>query len=379
LYSENEIVDELVGKRKRDTSNFSYPAKFPPEVERKPLVSPSLLVDDITGEASSDAGSTTTPDSVAVYGKSASTTASSDQNPQKKGKKNPRKSNTSKSSVLHATITVIGPKIPAGDIRLSMMNIWIGGFNSCDPEIMSQYLAKYCVPDCLCMYKFVGTSNPHGPDNIELMGREAILSFWETTFKTCPDIVMNSFETKVRLSSTTGYCYSSCNFIFQCTKLQSWSVDNDYHFIAYNDAANASARMSSPVAVVSPSLLPLPPAVSFFPALGKEVTDEPSIVSSNVVCVQVPKSNPLDTRDDKLSESLLAVSLTNQAFGNDLPFPLVSSALINKAASDQQPTAITIGPAFEEPQKVIFVGTYTIYMNPDKKVYKMEIIHSIKQ
>jgi hypothetical protein len=316
------------------------------------------------GETSSDAGSTTTPDSVAVYSKVAVTTTHINRSNAKKVKKHIKKSTTSKSTLSSSsrpTITIIGPKLPTGDIRLNMMNIWIRGFNSCDAELMSKNLVKYCVPDLLCLYKFVGKSNPHGPDNIELMGREAVLSFWETTFQTCPDFVMKAFETKTRLSATTGYCYSSCNCIFHCTKLQSWSVDNDYHFIAYNDPSGAI--VSQPV-----------------PSSEKEVVDVASINSSNVLCVQVPKTNPVDTTEDKLSESLLAVSLTKEAFGSEFPLPLASPKLINKVVSNQQPpTPITIGHSFTEPQKVIFIGTLTIYMNPDKKVYKMEVIHSLKE
>jgi hypothetical protein len=380
-YSENEIVDLVVGKRKRDSASFVDPSERSTDIERNTPVSAQIAAEDSScGETSSDAGSTTTPDSVALYSKSASTVSSTD-HIQKKGKKSSKKASTfSISSSSQPTITAAGPKLLSNDIRLNMMNIWITGFNSCDAELMAKNLAKYCVPDCLCLYKFVGTSNPHGPDNIELMGREAILSFWETTFKTCPDFVMKAFEIKFRLSSTTGYCYSSCNCIFHCTKLQSWSFDSDYHFIAYNDASSANARDSPSTDSTSSSILPPLPVVSFFPTSANEATsDEPSINSSNVLCLHVPKSNPTDTSGDKLSESLLAISITKEAFGSELPVPLVSPTLINKAASNQAPTRITVGPSFAEPQKVIFIGTLTIYMNPDKKVYKMEVIHSLKQ
>jgi hypothetical protein len=384
FYSENEIVDQVVGKRKRDSASFADLSERSTDVERNPVSARIAAEDNNSGETSSDAGSTTTPDSTALYSKASSTTAVTDHT-QKKEKKSTKKAKAfSISSSSQPTVTASGPKLLSNDIRLNMMNIWITGFNSCDAELMAKNLAKYCVPDCLCLYKFVGTSNPHGPDNIELMGREAILSFWETTFKTCPDFVMKAFEIKFRLSSTTGYCYSSCNCIFHCTKLQSWSVDSDFHFIAYNDASSANARdspsadrtSSSP----SSSLLPPLPVVSFFPTSANEATsDEPSINSSNVLCLQVPRTNIIDTSGDKLSESLLAVSITKEAFGSELPVPLVSPTLISKAASDQSPTRMTVGPSYTEPQKVIFIGTLTIYMNPDKKVYKMEVIHSLKQ
>jgi hypothetical protein len=214
-------------------------------------------------------------------------------------------------------------KIPLKDIRRNYPHIFARAFNACEKEILRYCLTKYCMPDCLLVYKYVGPpSKWTGSDYLEIHGVDAILKFWEVFFLAFPDSIFEIEESKLRVLPT-GSCSSVSKFIYFGTKVYQLSVDNEANAVIYKQPADA---LSAPLAMQG--AMPAVPPVEG---------------SSRIVSMpREPSSNP-------------------------------------SAASSAVPQDFGLAHSLEKPEVMIIIGTFSLFVNPEKQIYKIEFVHSLKQ
>lgn len=255
------------------------------------------------------------------------------------------------------------PRIPLKDIRRNYPFIFARAYNTCDREILSHCLYKYCVLDCQCIYKYIGiTTSNYGADNIQIIGIEAILQFWDVFFTSVPDALFEIEENKLRVLAN-GCCASVSKFIFYGTKLFRLSVDSEHKAVLYKQPTSAPASSSSnPAAAGNQS--PMMDEFGPLPIEGK-------IVQTS----QISKSE-LNLAEQTLSKSLHDSSLISFKYDeNPSELPPVHTEVDLSAPT----TDFGLAETLQSPQAIILIGTFTLFINPEKRIYKFEFIHSMKQ
>lgn len=334
--SENEIINRLVGKRKRDTFEDMNVASLPIVEELLSSHDHSSTTGDSQEEGSPSVRSRKSLDSFPDRSSSPAIPCLMPIKEANSGVKKRVKREGGKPAKV---------RIPLKDIRRNFVYIFARAFNTCDREILAHCLNKYCIPECVCTYKYVGITSPYGPDNVQIMGIEAISEFWEVLFLSMPDSVMEIQENKIRVLQN-GSCASVSKFIFSATKVYKMSVDNDSHAVIYK-----------------------------LPSVNPEITDDASVNSSHsnddskIVVQNVLKKDVHLPSEPNLEKSVNSLNLNEGAQPNAFNTNELQSGTAN---------SFGLGESLEKPQVLIIIGTFTIFVNPDKKIYKFEFVHSIK-
>lgn len=214
-------------------------------------------------------------------------------------------------------------RIPDDDIRRRLAPIFADAYNKCDASLFDQLLVKYSIPDCVVVYKYAGGNNPYGVNYAEIIGREAVVAFWDTLFCSIPDAIFELHETKIRLLST-DFCSIGCKFVFTGTKLFRMSTD-DLEAVKYSRDGKKTAIESACKAL------------------------NQSEASASTTSSTSPVPVPVDVSVDSQSEAAV------------------------------KPKDVTLGPTLDQSIDVTLIGTLTFFVNPEKQIYKFEFIHCVKQ
>ena len=234
------------------------------------------------------------------------------------------------------------------DPRRDYISIFTRAFNTYDMDILEHCVKKYCTPDCVCSYNYVGVRFPYGCENIHVMGIEAMLKFWEALCISQPDGIFRTEEHKFRTLSN-GSCVCISKYIYHCTKIF-WKSTDEFHksiiFKKHEDHEDQDAQVIRPWSVSNT-----------FP-------ESPNIVSSSI-----PKTNnnvPLYPLKSPASSSI--------RYGEQqYEFPN-----IHLPDEETHQRDFGLGETLEPPVRLIFIGTFTLFINSQGKIYKFEFLHSLK-
>lgn len=124
-------------------------------------------------------------------------------------------------------------KIPKDDIRRRYPGLFRDAFNSCDKAVFHKMLLTHCLTGCSASYKYVGTANPFSnSDHTEVIGLEAVSTFWEAVFVAIPDSLFDIVETKFRLLPNKQTSIV-CKFLYSGTKVYKLATD-DVNSLVYS-------------------------------------------------------------------------------------------------------------------------------------------------
>ena len=237
------------------------------------------------------------------------------------------------------------PKIPMGDIRREYGFLWSRAMNTCDKDILGMCLDKYCTADVTCSYKYVGVRFPYGCEDINIVGKEALLKFWEIIILSAPDGVFQIQENKFRVLSN-GACANISKYVYNCTKIFWMSIDEAEKTVLYKKDGDSSKKEVS----------------SFFEQ------DEANILSASVPKTPLNANvTPASVMGKKPGLSAYRYSAQQHAVPN------FSTQKIQVPSED-----FGLGGSLETPVRLIFIGTMTLFINPEGRVYKFEFMHSLK-
>jgi hypothetical protein len=243
-------------------------------------------------------------------------------------------------------------KIPTKDIRRNYPHIFARAFNSNDKDILNYCLTKYCVPDCICIYKYVGPESEGGyvSDNVYIHGIEAIACFWFTAYLAFPDAVFEVEETKLRVLAN-GSCSNVSKFIFFGTKVFHFTTDGETSAVLYKQAEETPANNPDGTASL------------------------PSLQESEGKIVSQVKTKPNTTTTTSAGTSSSSSSSSSKG-----DFPQQETKQDEtKPIQPPQPKDFGLGESLDKPIMCIVIGTFSIFMNPEKKIYKIEFVHSLKK
>jgi hypothetical protein len=281
-------------------------------------------------------------------------------------------------------------RLPLSDIRRTYSSLFYSAMNSTDPVVVEDFFRKYCSSNLMILLKYVGpTTASYFGDHVEIVGLETNIQVFPTILASFPDLIMKVVDNKIRVIKN-GYCSSISKYLFWGTKLFELPVDNDYQSLIYSGGASSSS-------VPSDNCVPLSISASFPSSHSSSVVlaaplndnnpdsnhngnsgipNNSSVCESiNIVCAKVPKSSVSS------SEFSLKKHLKNQCLSkryDDLAKPssdLPTISLENTITTN----SFVLGDPVPDPQRIIAVGTINILINPDKLIYKIEFIHSLKQ
>jgi hypothetical protein len=301
---------------------------------------------------------------------------------------NPFASSSSSSLSHHGHKPPHQQRIPHKDIRREYANIFVNALNTGDHEIIEEALQKYCIPECITLCKHVGNNtSQYGGDHVEVIGLPATIQFWKVLFCAYPDSLFRIEENKIRVL-TTGYASSISKFLFYGTKVYYMPSDNDHQTVVYKmdnvsltnrqEAEDLKKGNSNEVPQQSASLAVLA-EIEGKEGTGLSIIDGIPVAAGGktgveeIVCANIPKSI-VKPSDYSLEKSINDISLSKRYDGNEVPMPTIE--IDKKAVSTSD---FSLGEKLEQPQNIIVIGTFTVFINPEKKIYKFEFIHSLKQ
>jgi hypothetical protein len=350
----NEIINDIVGKRKREEDTILSTELPALNIENlfEDFDNPTL--EQFTDVLSSDQSLDGKPFSMGT-------------DPKKKKTENKAK-NTSKS------------RIPSSDIRRDYGRLISRAFNTCDKNILEKVLENYCTPDVVCSYKYIGIRFPYGCEDISIVGAEALLKFWEVIILSAPDGIFQIQESKFR-SLGNGTCLNISKYVYHCTKIFWMSIDESSKATLYKDgekdidsSSNNSSNHNSGRNDIHSNLPQPPPLDSVF-------LEENSVKSENIndndqriLASNIPKK-PLLPHEDLSNLKEVAgkkPGLSAYRYG-DQSHVVPSVANIQNRGSD-----FGLGNCLQTPVTLIFIGTMTLFINQLGRIYKFEFMHSLK-
>jgi hypothetical protein len=272
-------------------------------------------------------------------------------------------------------------RIPHKDIRREYANIFVNALNTGDHEIIEEALQKYCIPECITLCKHVGNNtSQYGGDHVEVIGLPATIQFWKVLFCAYPDSLFRIEENKIRVL-TTGYASSISKFLFYGTKVYYMPSDNDHQTVVYKmdsdslnnrqteDLKNKGNNQPNDQSAVAASLAVLA-EIEGKEGTGVNIVGGIPVASGGktgveeIVCANIPKSI-VKASDYSLEKSINDISLSKRYDGNEIPMPTIE---IDKNAAST--TDFSLGEKLEQPQSIIVIGTFTVFINPSKKEKK---------
>jgi hypothetical protein len=202
------------------------------------------------------------------------------------------------------------------DIRTKYARIFCEIFNDFERESFSAIVRNYCEPDLLVIYEFVGDNPYGGPSYIEVRGLDTVVLFWDSVLKTIPDALFVIHATKYKVLPNS-YISIVCSFTFRGTKV--------YMIPGLEVHVDEKVIVSIEKMSLGDGAAPAPQGE------GKMIATLPTSGEQN---------SPVD------------------ASGATWSCDIERSKMISTAMS--------------------VVGTLTFYVNPEKKIYRISFVHSIR-
>jgi hypothetical protein len=310
-----------------------------------------------------------------------------------------------------------GHKLSSSDIRRKYHNIFARAFNTCERDILESVLTKYCVPECMAFYKYVGLPEKNegisffflfpsfisyflcdlcffvsfltfrlislrstlgfsflliGGTNVQINGVEAILKFWLLLFTAIPDSVFEIHENKIRILSN-GSSVSISKFLYYGTKILKLPTDDDHQSVIYSRSGPGTGVIMD----TKPKKEEKPSFSSFHAGEEEENSSGKKIDDSNVIITQVLKTSVPEVASSTRLEENLGKALTDITLSNTYSVTH-STPLIDIKNPNHQVNEFEIRESLTAPMKLIKIGTFSIFINAEKKIYKFEFIHSVK-
>jgi len=222
------------------------------------------------------------------------------------------------------------PVINGSDIRARYPEIFSQIFNNYDKLSFSRIMNNYCEDDLLVIYEYVGGINPYGPSYLEVRGLEAVVVFWDSLLSSIPDSLFEVFTTKFKVLPN-DFTSIVCTFSFKGTKM--------YEISGVDENSERSV-------VVSFEKM----------SIGSEGGD-----------------------GDSVSTGTGTGSGSGVANGRGS----VISSLASNVGENSPVDARTSKPLRLQTNKlsvlfVHYIGTLTFYVSPNKKIYRISFVHSLK-
>lgn len=222
------------------------------------------------------------------------------------------------------------------DIRGKYSEIFCEAFNNFDKQMFSQLMRDFCEEDLVVIYEYVGVNAYNSPKYLEVRGLDTVAVFWDSMFTSMPDSLFAIYSTKYKILPN-HFTSIVCTFSFKGTKVYELK------------GLNGELKEQNVVLSTEP---PTPIATS----AGLSVLQSSQQSFDNQVIVTSFKP----TSKKPLSEAekgKLKPSPTAEV--KEQPFDIERSEMISRF--------ITV------------IGTLTYYVNPNKKIYQMSFVHSVKQ
>jgi hypothetical protein len=290
-------------------------------------------------------------------------------------------------------------RLPLSDVRRTYSSLFVEVINSTDPVHVEEFFRKYCTPNFMMLLKYVGPSTAsYFGDHVEIVGLETNIQAFPTILESFPDLIVKTVENKIRVIKK-GYCSSITKYLFWGTKLFQLPIDNDYQSLIYGNASSSSSVPSTTPFTVSDASTVLPSSAPSSDQLtsasipnNKDKPDKHGGSTNNInnngncsnnsslcenvniVCAKIPKSSVSS------SEFTLKKHLKNHCLSkryDDLSKSTSDHSTIN-LENTVTSSSFALGDPVSNPQRIIAVGTVNILINPDKQIYKIEFIHSLK-
>jgi hypothetical protein len=206
--------------------------------------------------------------------------------------------------------------IPDHDIRTKFPDIFCTAFNNYDREKYAHIIKNYCEEELLVIYDYVGFNPYNWPKYLEVRGRDTVVVFWDTLLTSYPDSIFQIHATKYKVLPN-DFTAVVCSFSFKGTKIYNMTgVDNNF--------------------------------------------DESVVVSFEKLAVSgAPKLGGF-AQAGKIMASLAANA------GENSPVNPQSSRPLELETNNLRSMFVTV------------FGTLTFYVNPNKKIYRMSFVHSMK-
>lgn len=229
-------------------------------------------------------------------------------------------------------VTVFGEN----DIRGKYADIFCEAFNDFDKTSFAQLMRDHCEESLVVVYEYVGV-NPYGtPNYIEVRGFDTVVVFWDGLLTAIPDSLFQVHHTKYKVLPNE-YTSIVCSFSFVGTKvyeLKGISEENKEQnvVVSLSPGGTTTGALQDPDSQLT---------VTAYKS-GHNDQDNTSLSSGEE---NNGKRNLMPT-DEVHEESFAAPVLVER------------SELISK--------------------KITIIGTLTYYVNPNKKIYQMSFVHSMK-
>jgi hypothetical protein len=220
-----------------------------------------------------------------------------------------------------------------------------------------------------------------GGTNVQINGVEAILKFWLLLFTAIPDSVFEIHENKIRVLSN-GSSVSISKFLYYGTKILKLPTDDDHQSVIYSRSNPGTPGKTTVSTAITDDKKEEKHSFSTFHT--GEGNDEGSgdssnkkLDDSNVIITQVRKTSVPEVATSTRLEENLGRALTDITLSNTYSVTH-STPLIDIKNPNHQVNEFEIREPLAAPLKIIKIGTFSIFINAEKKIYKFEFIHSVK-
>ena len=235
-------------------------------------------------------------------------------------------------------------KLSDSDVRTKFAGIFCEAFNNFDKVEFSKILQQHCEPDLLVIYEYVGAVNPYGPKYIEIKGLDTAVVFWDSMLTAIPDSRFDIHGANKYKVLPNAFISIVSTFTFVGTQV--YTVNGMHN---NKDKSVVLSTSSSNNAADSPS-----------------ATAAAGANSTGVITTTLPSDN--NVTEQKKSKTKTSKSTTAAAAAS-------KASLTN---SDHATTEFHIERAAMTTIHVTVIGTLTYYVNPDKKIYRISFVHSVK-
>lgn len=200
------------------------------------------------------------------------------------------------------------------DIRTRFATLFCDAFNNFDKVYFGQILKNYCEEDLLVIYEYVGVNPYNSPNYMEVRGFDTVAVFWDGLLTSIPDSLFEIHSTKYKILPN-DFTSIVCTFSFVGTKV--------FQLTGVDGAADRNVVISSE-------------------ASGPRDSSS-SASRGRVVASTVADRNAQLSSNDSAEAAAFAVEKSQM---------------------------LSI--------KITVIGTLTFYVNPNKKIYRISFVHSMK-
>lgn len=257
------------------------------------------------------------------------------------------------------------PRINKTDIRRNYAAAYADAYNSCDFDVIYDFLSDYCVPDVLFIQKWVGSDQYlNFPQNLEFKGIDAAAEYWFSRCLLAPDLALQLKVTKLFVRSD-GFSSIASSFTILCTRLFDGELsDSLIRTVAADDSTKTSTPRSS--------------SASTGPAGGTFEEDNASALSAN------SSDEKLDTICNRAIEKVEKVLLQSTP-KHDPVFSLNRKRKHRDSIDSDGDSLLQSSESHGSKRRmpkdktITLLGNVTMSLNEDKKIYRLEVSFALKQ